>query len=124
MLLIVLLLVAINCSDATLFKHIKFPIKNTTRTTFLEKSNVASRIECASMCAIMPNQCNAFNFHEWNNTCQMTFVEFPLSPSNASSLTAYVNYGKLRTLKIQRRIPYNRLTIQIDKYETVFKMHH
>ena len=95
---VVLLLLAISCSNAMLFKNMKFPVKNmNTTTTFLEQGNVASRIECASMCAIIPNQCNAFNFHNWSNTCLMTLVEFPLSPSNASNLIAYVNHGKFVT---------------------------
>ena len=95
---LVLLLLAINSSNAMLFKNMKFPIKNsTTATVFQEQGNVESRIECASMCAIMPNQCNAFNFDNWKNTCLMTLVEFPLSSSNASNLIAYVNHGECVT---------------------------
>ena len=54
---LVLLLLAINSSNAMLFKKLKFPIKNlTTTTVFQEQGNVASRIQCASICTIMPNQ--------------------------------------------------------------------
>ena len=99
MLFPIMLLLAINCSNAMLFKNMTFPIQDMiTTTTFLEKSNIASRIECASMCAIMPNQCNAFIFHKWNNTCLMTLIEFPLSSSNTSSMTAYVNHSKFITI--------------------------
>ena len=100
MLFPVMLLLAINCSNAMLFKNMTFPIQDLiTTTTFLEKSNIASRIECASLCAIMPNQCNAFIFHKWSNTCQMTLIEFPLSSSDASSMTAYVNHSKFITIE-------------------------
>ena len=82
-------------SCAKLYKQTKFPIKDTTSTTYREEINAMSKVQCASNCGIDTVNCKAFNFYPSTSTCQyISFVyALPSVASSSQKLSGYVENG-------------------------------
>ena len=85
-------------SCAKLYKQTKFPIKDTTSTTYREEINAMSKVQCASNCGIDTVNCKAFNFYPSTSTCQyINFVyALPSVASSSQHLSGYVENGLFR----------------------------